>query len=330
MDTDPVVVDRTSTFVAARSHALQKSQLDNLILERRVGKLVNWVAEHVQLRTAGTKIDYVQLRLFETKLCKWSEAKDCEICASTFGFFSRRHHCKLCGKTVCGDVDRGCSMPIPLSTLCEIMDEPRLATNLANDDNSVRVCKQCRQCVFDARIFKLQQSHPSEVFRIAAKWNTVHSLLEKEDLSQVESNAHAQRLVNLFSRADAITKEITVMSSLPTLKRDESLILINLQMMISDYIQIKLPLFRRAQEDKLKREQDLLKQMTIPTLTKREIRELREKLMVLNEQKFLVQNIQNDLKKQRKFEDLKTLEGNIRDLDVEIEDIQRKLGEEAF
>lgn len=334
----PTVVNKTKEFDLLRSKVSQGEQLDNLILERRIGKLTNWIAGQVQSSFPNAaRIDYVKLRGFETKLCKWNMVDQCEICQSGFGFFARKHHCRLCGKTVCGDLSRGCSMPIPLSMICEIMDELEISESLAkDDDNSIRICKCCRKSVFDKRVFNIQKRETSQVFKLSSNWKTIECLLKKEDLSKIKSNQQSQRIIGLFNRADSLSKEMNKLvlnnSTNPIIKRDEIQILINIQLMISEFIHDKLPIFRKSQEDKLKMEQDILRDMNgpKPIITKKEIRELREKLMVLNEQKFIVQNMQNDLKKQRKFDDLKTLDGNLNDLDNEINEIQLKLGDEAF
>lgn len=334
--TSPATIrDRTCTFVSMRSKASQGTQLDNLILERRMGKLINWIAGQIQSSFPhATKIDFVKLQSFESKLCIWSKEPDCEICHSSFGFFARKHHCRLCGRTVCGELTTGCSMPIPLTVICEIMNESKISTAISKDDNCLRICKCCRRAVLDKRVFAIQQKHTSPVFKLVTNWNKIQSLLEREDLTTVESNQQSLKLIGLFNRGDTLTKEISkLIKESPTLKRDEIQILLNLQLMIAEFIQEKLPIFRKAQEDKLKKEQDLLRAMTPnakPKITKKDLRELREKLMVLNEQKFIVQNIQSDLKKQRKFEDLKTLDSNLNDLNKEIEEIQLKLGDESF
>ena len=38
---------------------------------------------------------------------RWSEHSACDLCATAFRMFNRRHHCRRCGRSVCGDCSRG-------------------------------------------------------------------------------------------------------------------------------------------------------------------------------------------------------------------------------
>lgn len=67
-----------------------------------------------------------------------------------------------------------------------------------------------------------------------------------------------------------------------------------------------------------------------PRLSKKEIRELREELMVLNEQKYLVQQQIETAKTQRRFDEIKTLIENVGELDKRIQELDKELGEFAF
>lgn len=67
-----------------------------------------------------------------------------------------------------------------------------------------------------------------------------------------------------------------------------------------------------------------------PRLTKKEIRELREQLMVISEQKFLVEKLIGDAKKQRRFDELKTLTENTNELEKRISELENQLGEFGF
>ncbi|KAM9918275.1 hypothetical protein OXX59_008773 [Metschnikowia pulcherrima] len=65
-------------------------------------------------------------------------------------------------------------------------------------------------------------------------------------------------------------------------------------------------------------------------LTKKQIRELREQLMVTNEQKFIIESLIEDVKRQRKFDELTTLEGNRKELACRIAELTDELGEYGF
>lgn len=65
-------------------------------------------------------------------------------------------------------------------------------------------------------------------------------------------------------------------------------------------------------------------------LNKREIRERREQLMVINEQKFLVQNLIKKTRGQRKFDEIEILEESMRDLELRGAELVAELGEFGF
>ncbi|ODV77694.1 uncharacterized protein CANTADRAFT_33421, partial [Suhomyces tanzawaensis NRRL Y-17324] len=67
-----------------------------------------------------------------------------------------------------------------------------------------------------------------------------------------------------------------------------------------------------------------------PRLTKKQIRELREQLMVMNEQKFLVDNMIQDFTKLRKFDELDSLINNKNELSSMIEELEKQLGDYGF
>jgi chromosome segregation ATPase len=61
-----------------------------------------------------------------------------------------------------------------------------------------------------------------------------------------------------------------------------------------------------------------------------EEKELRERLIVLEEQKFFVSEMLAEANKHRKFEEVKALAGNVEDLSKEIDHIQGQLGQLDF
>ena len=65
-------------------------------------------------------------------------------------------------------------------------------------------------------------------------------------------------------------------------------------------------------------------------LTIKEVKEYREQLMVLNEQKYLVQEMINSATKQRKFDEISTLNENMAELQKQISILTEKLGDQGF
>ncbi|GEQ68003.1 hypothetical protein JCM33374_g1669 [Metschnikowia sp. JCM 33374] len=65
-------------------------------------------------------------------------------------------------------------------------------------------------------------------------------------------------------------------------------------------------------------------------LTKKQIRELREQLMVTSEQRFIIEGLIEEVKKQRKFDELIPLEENRKELTQKIDELTAELGEFGF
>ena len=66
------------------------------------------------------------------------------------------------------------------------------------------------------------------------------------------------------------------------------------------------------------------------TALEAEERELRERLIVLEEQKFMVSEMISDANKRRKFDEVSSLAGNVEDLSREIDQIQGQLAQMDF
>ncbi|KAK3079565.1 hypothetical protein LTS18_004542 [Coniosporium uncinatum] len=61
-----------------------------------------------------------------------------------------------------------------------------------------------------------------------------------------------------------------------------------------------------------------------------EEKQLREQLIVLEEQKFMVQEMVNDAKRKRHFDEVTSLQGNVADLSREIDGINFQLSQLDF
>jgi hypothetical protein len=105
--------------------------------------------------------------------------------------------------------------------------------------------------------------------------------------------------------------------------------IIFLQQNLIDYKELTSE-YQELEQKKLKLQQASLEEATVPRLTKKQIRELREQLMVMNEQKFLVGNLIKDYTRLRKFDELAALEENKKELDLNIRDLESQLGDFGF
>lgn len=330
------IIDQTSVFKTLRKRQLDDRALKELLLERRLDKVLDWLI-HTR------KMDEDSWTKFQRGLSTWVDLQNCICCHVAFGWFNRRHHCRICGEAVCGDLVKGCSMVVPLGMLFEMMvvdkddvkeaEKEKVRRILEGDRFGLRVCKECKRHVLNKKVFYMDKvNDKGEMFRFFKVWKLVEKKLQGEDLTVIENNVQNKLYVEYFNKLDKLIKEIDLYVGGGGCKNDEVRILNSLKSVVIKYIKENLPILRKSQNTKLENERMKLQMMidNKPKLSKREIREKREKLMVLNEQKFLVGEMYETFKKQRRFDDLKTLDSNLLDIEREIGELNLELGDEAF
>lgn len=341
------LVDKTNDFIRMRKTKIEDESLRNLVLEKRVEKVFSWI---VNTFNSSGKFSETELRVFEAQLADWQDGhsvSECPICHTAFGFFIRKHHCRICGDIVCGDLRKGCSMVVPLGIIFDLMkpDENLNSKNqeieyekiehfLKKDMFGVRVCSNCKRRVFNKKVFEVDKlkSENGDFMRSYKMWKMISKKIQTENMTDIKNDEENAMLVRLFTRLDKLAKQIQKIKSESQLSIDELKMYNTLESAIVNYVQAKLPILRKAQEEKLTREREVLQELIDgkPKLSMRDLREKREKLMVLNEQKYVVESMYQDFKKQRRFDDLKALDSNLEDIEREIQQLTEELGDDAF
>lgn len=118
--------DQFSEFAKIRRQTVDKATLEVSRLEKRLTKLTQLLANPPSEQAAGggsylwpfadTKS---QQRALEQSVIAWEDDASvlrCPFCQQEFSTYTfRRHHCRLCGRVVCGDPITSCSTEVPLS-----------------------------------------------------------------------------------------------------------------------------------------------------------------------------------------------------------------------
>ena len=121
-----MVRDRTDIFKEVRKQTVDKATLEVSRLEKRLTRLTQLLASLPleQIQSGANKRWSMswqndQRRALEQTVVSWQDdasVPKCPFCQQEFSSYSfRRHHCRTCGRVVCGDPLTGCSSDVPLS-----------------------------------------------------------------------------------------------------------------------------------------------------------------------------------------------------------------------
>ncbi|KAI0462841.1 hypothetical protein LJB42_003644 [Komagataella kurtzmanii] len=144
------------------------------------------------------------------------------------------------------------------------------------------------------------------------------------------------KIMSVFNKIDKIAKGLKLTidqnDTLLSLKKPLAEGMTVDQLKIARSIYMQLASFLQDNMLKLQKVPNLTNKPSTENkgLSKLEIREYRDKLMVLQEQHYLINSMIDDSKKKRKFDDLKILDENLADIETEIQTISRKLGDDSF
>lgn len=108
--------DFTKDFFKQRDWALKSLSAKNDLFRKRRERLSSYDGQ-------------VTLKVHERKIVCWEEdslAPECRICTDPFSPLNRKHHCRLCGRIICGEPS--CSMFVDLGSL-----------------RDVRICSDCHE-----------------------------------------------------------------------------------------------------------------------------------------------------------------------------------------
>ncbi|KAH0551618.1 hypothetical protein GP486_007163 [Trichoglossum hirsutum] len=368
--------DHTSEFNDMRRKKVDRAYLEVTRLEKRLTKLTQLLAGQSLDQNAGgnSKLWSMtgaksQRRQLEQTVVTWEDdagVTQCPFCKQEFSSYSlRRHHCRLCGRVVCGDLRTGCSSEVGLNVAAVTDDLAEKARGEIGLD--VRICRDCKSIVFSKRDFALELARKPpdlkayEVLKqfergirlMLPKFQRLLGALQDPDrpptpAQLAEASKVRKRLMDSFSQYDVAAKRIL---NLPTASTTQKRLQKAVHQQANNFLHLHmLPL--RGLPKILKhaspygtngssRAGGALASIhlganngsttsSIVSAVEAEEKELKERLIVLEEQKFLVSEMIADANKRRRFDEVSSLAQNVEDLTKEIDQINGTISQLDF
>lgn len=361
-------------FANIRRKRVDREYMEVSRLEKRLTKLTQLLANPPPveetstggwLSTVGINTAKNQRKALEQSIITWEDdakVSHCPFCQQEFSTYTfRRHHCRMCGRVVCGDLTTGCSIEIGLNV------NPKKSEKAADQVSvDVRMCKDCNHTLFSRSDFEREMAErpkDQRAYENLAQFERGIRLLlprfqkllvalqdpEKPPTPQQLTDATKvrKRLMDAFAQFDAAAKRIRDLpTDSSTQKRLQKAVYTQAYSFLSLHM---LPL--RALPKILKHAAPQGQPSKGGALAaikagdrggsgsvvssevsamETEEKELRERLIILEEQKFMVSEMVADAAKHRRFDEQTSLAQNLEDLNVEIDQINGQLAQLDF
>ncbi|KAL8935745.1 MAG: hypothetical protein Q9216_005281 [Gyalolechia sp. 2 TL-2023] len=372
--------NHTAEFMTLRRKTVDKTLLEVSRLEKRLTKLTQLLTNppHEQSASPSGMLwsfssGKNQKKQLEQSVVTWEDDASvlrCPFCQQEFSTYTfRRHHCRLCGRVVCGDPFTDCSAEVGLNVASRDDQTTEKAGGEVGID--VRMCKDCKKTVFSKQDLAASLAHrPPDVkaYENLVQFETgirlmlpkfqrlLHALQDPEKAPTPETLAEAsrtrKRLTDAFGQYNVAARRIR---DLPTSSLTQQKLQKAIFQQAGNFLHIHmLPLKALPKLMKHATPSDRLTPNGRPNgalasvkfneidgasqassssaISAMEVEEkaLRERLIVLEEQSFLVKEQIAEASKRRKFDEVSSLSQNVDDLSREIDHVQGQLGQLDF
>lgn len=345
------VNDKTARFVAMREPQITRNRVIRTKLEMRFVRLAtglqSLLGDNSFSANGGEQRDYWnwrEMRLakqLEESVVSWEDDaifERCRFCGQKFTFFRRKHHCRLCGLVMCGDLDRECSMEVPTQFLARKIEDGYPELKDVHTLFPIRVCNECKFTLLSHRSF-LTDTNPSTEpliiklhYQLARIEREIRNILPAMIDLVAEISAHgattpADLIVKGKSRQNELLKLCGRYDS--GVRRVRALQLeTEFDKRLQGQMLEKSRLFWETSIRPLKGMAQVLQtpQEARPKVNKYKAKELQEQLVVLQEQKYLLEKQIQDAKYKRHFDALEPMELSLQEIDREVNALTEKLG----
>ncbi|KAL2861148.1 putative vacuolar segregation protein (Pep7) [Aspergillus lucknowensis] len=393
-DHNGLIRDRMDEFKAVRRPNVDKSLLEVSRLEKRLTRLTQLLASLPPDQLQSNKLWPIafqndQRKALEQTVVSWQDDASmprCPFCQQDFSSYTfRRHHCRTCGRVVCGDASTGCSVEVPLSVTPLSKAYVEKSVNVGSTNIDIRLCKECKSTLFDRRDFDADITRKPPDLRayenlgqfergiriLMPKFQNLLTTLQNPkrppSAAQIaEASKIRKRLTDSFTKYDTAARRIR---DLPTDSPTQQRLQKAIYQQASNFLHLHmLPLKALPQVLKHATPNGNASSAGFPTSPSRasteghrrqgsalsiikpgnapasisnsslasetsssvsaleaEEKALRERLIVLEEQKFFVSEMIADANRRRKFDEVSSLAMNVEDLTREIDRVNGML-----
>ncbi|RPA94475.1 hypothetical protein L873DRAFT_1830280 [Choiromyces venosus 120613-1] len=368
-DHQGLVRDHTKMFSERRRRTVDRAYLEVTRLEKRLTKLTQLLINPPEppSGTSGFIKAVASLRnqrkAIEQSVVAWEDdasVSACPHCHQTFSqFTTRKHHCRLCGKVVCGDLRTNCSSDVGLNVSASMfvtrysgMTDALSEKTLNEMSIDVRICRACRAIVFSKRDFALDLAKiPQNVRAYQTLTHPTNHDPSPRDPYKPPTQAKLtgatktrKKLLDTFTQYDATAKRIL---NLPTTSQTQLRLQKTVYQAATQFLHLNmlplkaLPKLLNTNRPASARIQTISntngnskpsssRALTMVTTEEEEEegvdksaelkeKELKEGLMVLEEQRFMVQEMLSEANKRRRFDEVAALAASLEELDREVD-----------
>ncbi|KAH8678877.1 FYVE zinc finger-domain-containing protein [Tricladium varicosporioides] len=310
-----------------------------------------------------------QRKILEQSVVTWEEDArviKCPFCQQEFGSWSfRRHHCRLCGRVVCSDPRTGCSSEVGLNVAPK-----KATGGLNLDVRMCRDCKstifskkdfaaEVSHKPPDQRAYENLIQFEKGIRLLLPNFQRLLLALQDPDkppshIQLMEASKVRKRLIDSFGKYDLAAKRVRDLpTASPTqLKLQKSIYQQSANFLSLHMLPLKalpkilkhasphgangngLPTNGRSALAAIKYNDidnaSQISSSSAVSVMEAEEKELKERLIVLEEQKFFVGEMIADANKRRKFDEAAALQSNLQDLSKEIDSVNGMLGQLDF
>ncbi|EZF36047.1 hypothetical protein H109_05598 [Trichophyton interdigitale MR816] len=388
--------DHTDTFKTLRKPTVDKAFLEISRLEKRLTRLTQLLAglplEQVQSKRWAIGWQTDQRKALEQSVVSWQddvEVSNCPFCQQEFSaYIFRRHHCRTCGRVVCGDPATECSSLISLDVA---KSQPRLSEKPAPDkiNLDVRLCKDCKTTIFskrdfmediakeppDVRAYKNLVQFERGIRLLLPRFHKILAALQDphnppEPAQLTEASKVRKRLIDSFAQYDVAARRIR---DHPTESPTQAKLQQAIYHQATSFLHLHmLPLktlpkilkhatphgrnfsFDSSSSDGRRMNGGNAQPRSLASIKygnpdqggsttslasnnssalsalEAEEKELRDRLIVLEEQRFFVSEMIADANKRRKFDEASSLAQNVADLNKEIDHVNGMISQLDF